>query len=201
MVAEVGLVLVMGVVGFAIVFKLAEMRIADRMQPPHLVRVDEPASDLVYSTLNGKTEHLAAAKGQVVFLNLSGLPIEATCTFVYPSIPAGGGTTALLLGTTAPHSCGTTQPYFLGERGGGPGLGTLAVPALAGLVAVFVPGRRRWLRGLMAIALATAAMQLSGCGNCTDLGTRPGTYTIQVIGASAGTSEVESQIVTVTVTI
>jgi hypothetical protein len=136
-----------------------------------------------------------------VNLSCSGLPIEATCTFVYPSIPAGGGTTALLLGTTAPHSCGTTQPYFLGERGGGPGLGTLAVPALAGLVAVFVPGRRRWLRGLMAIALVAGAMQLSGCGNCTDLGTRPGTYTIQVIGASAGTSEVESQIVTVTVTI
>jgi hypothetical protein len=136
-----------------------------------------------------------------VNLSCGPLPAEAACQFINAAIPAGGGSTTLILTTTAPHSCGTTQPYFLGERGGGPGLGTLAVPALAGLVAVFVPGRRRWLRGLMAIALATAAMQLSGCGNCTDLGTRPGTYTIQVIGASAGTSEVESQIVTVTVTI
>jgi hypothetical protein len=27
---------------------------------------------------------------------------------------------------------------------------------------------------------------LSGCGNCTDLGTRPGDYTIKVIGTSSG---------------
>jgi hypothetical protein len=28
---------------------------------------------------------------------------------------------------------------------------------------------------------------LSGCGTCTDLGTRPGTYTIKVIGTPSGT--------------
>jgi hypothetical protein len=27
-----------------------------------------------------------------------------------------------------------------------------------------------------------------GCGNCTDLGTRPGDYTIKVIGTSTGAS-------------
>jgi len=71
-VAGVLFVVVMAAVGFAILFKLAERRIAGRMQPPELARVDEPASDLVYSTLDGQTEHLAAAKGQVVFLNLWG---------------------------------------------------------------------------------------------------------------------------------
>jgi hypothetical protein len=149
------------------------------------------------------TVTVAALNGFAFGVNLScnGLPTEATCTFVYPLIPAGGGTTALLLGTTAPHSCGTTQPYFLGGNGGGPGLGTLAAPVLAGLIAVFVPGRRRWLRGLIALAAVAAAMQMTGCGHCTDLGTKPGTYTIQVVGSSVGTSEVESQAVTLNVTL
>jgi hypothetical protein len=136
-----------------------------------------------------------------VNLSCAGLPTEATCQFLNAAIAPGGGTTTVVLGTTAPHSCGTTQPYFLGGNGGGPGLGTLALPVLAGVVALFVPGRRRWLRGLMAMAAVAAAMQMTGCGNCTDLGTRPGVYTVQVVGSSAGTSEVEGAIVGVTVTI
>jgi len=41
---------------------------------------------------------------------------------------------------------------------------------------------------------------MGGCGNCTDLGTRPATYTIQVMGTAAGgTPEVESQAVTLNV--
>jgi hypothetical protein len=136
-----------------------------------------------------------------VNLSCGPLPTEVACQFVGAAIPAGGGSATLILTTTAPHSCGTTTPYFLGGNGGGAGLAPLAAPVLAGLIAVFIPGRRRWLRGLMAMAAVAVAMQLSGCGNCTDLGTRPGTYTIQVIGASAGTSEVESQSVTLTVTI
>jgi hypothetical protein len=29
-------------------------------------------------------------------------------------------------------------------------------------------------------------MQITGCGNCTDLGTRPNTYTIQITGTASG---------------
>jgi len=136
-----------------------------------------------------------------VDLSCSGLPTEATCQFVNAAIASGGGSTTLVLGTMAPHSCGSATPYFVGSNGGGLGI---AVPILAGLVALFVPGRRRrWLRGLIALVAVAAAMQLSGCGNCTDLGTRPGTYTVQVVGTAtgSGTSEVEGEIVTVTVTI
>jgi hypothetical protein len=139
-----------------------------------------------------------------VDLSCSGLPTEATCQFVNATIASGGGTTTLVLGTMAPHSCGSAEPYFLGRSSGGPGIAPLAVPALAGLVALFVPGRRRrWLRSLIALAAVAVAMQLSGCGNCTDLGTRPGTYTVQVVGMAtgSGTSEVEGEIVTLMVTI
>jgi hypothetical protein len=44
-------------------------------------------------------------------------------------------------------------------------------------------------------------MQITGCGTCTDLGTRPATYTIHVTGTASGTSEVESQAVAMNVTI
>jgi hypothetical protein len=50
--------------------------------------------------------------------------------------------------------------------------------------------------------VAAGAIQIVGCGNCTDLGTRPATYTIQVTGtAASGPTAVQSQPVTVTVTI
>jgi Bacterial Ig-like domain (group 3) len=138
-----------------------------------------------------------------VTLSCGNLPTEAACRFINPAIPAGGGTSILLLTTTAPHSCGSTVPYFLGSGGSGPHLAPFALPALAGLFALFVPGkRRRWLRGLIAMVTVALAMQFSGCGNCTDLGTRPATYTIQVSGtAISGTTEIESKDVTLTVTI
>jgi len=43
--------------------------------------------------------------------------------------------------------------------------------------------------------------QMTGCGTCTDLGTRPATYSFQVTGTSTVTNEVQSQSVTITVTI
>jgi len=58
--------------GLVLLFKLAERKVARGMKAPNLARTDVAASDLVYSTLDGQTEHLAAAKGQVVFLNLWG---------------------------------------------------------------------------------------------------------------------------------
>jgi hypothetical protein len=152
---------------------------------------------------------------QTVNLTCSNLPSEATCIFLGPTI-TGGGSSTLVVSNTAPHTCGTTQPYFVGGGGGigrplapfalpgVPGERSLlagVVPALAGLLALFLPGRRRWLRVLIVLAVAAVAVQITGCGTCTDLGTRPGTYTFQVTGTSTGTSEVQSQPVTLTVTI
>jgi hypothetical protein len=147
---------------------------------------------------------------QAVNLSCANLPPEATCFFDSATIAAGGGTTNLVVSTSAPHSCGTNQPYFLGSNGGG-GLLPFGLPALAGLLAVFLPGRRRlrgrwlrgrWLRGLLAVAVAALTMQATGCGgNCTDLGTRPATYTFQINGTAATTGAVVSQPVTITVAI
>jgi len=139
--------------------------------------------------------------GQPVNLTCSNLPTEAACNFVNSVIAPGGGSTTLLVTTTAPHNCGSTQPYFLGSDGLLPGLLPLGAPLLAGLAMVFVPGRRRWLRALIAMVAVAGAFQIAGCGNCTDLGTRPNTYTIQVSASSTGTTEVESQSVTLNVTL
>jgi hypothetical protein len=135
---------------------------------------------------------------QGVNLACANLPTEATCSFANAAIAAGGGSTTLILDTAAPHSCGTTQPYFNSAGGMTP----LAVPALAGLLMIFLPGRRRWLRALLAVLVAAGAIQIVGCGNCTDLGTRPATYTIQITGtAASGPSAVQSQPVTLNVTL
>ena len=138
---------------------------------------------------------------QDVDLACGNLPSEATCTFSSPTIPGGSGSSTLIVGTTAPHDCGTTQPYFLGGNGGGRGLTPLALPALAGLLAIILPGKRRWLRALVAVLLAAGATQIVGCSTCTDLGTRPATYTFQVTGTAADGSASGSQAVTFNVTI
>jgi len=148
----------------------------------------------------------ASGFSQAVNLACGALPTEMTCLFPNATIAAGGGPVTLILQTTAPHSCRTNTPYFEGENGGFGGRifgrgGFAALPALAGLIALFVPGRRRWLRLLVALIAVTGAMQMSGCGNCTDLGTRPATYTIQVTGTAAGSGEVQSASVTANVVI
>ncbi|HEY4381544.1 MAG TPA: Ig-like domain repeat protein, partial [Acidobacteriaceae bacterium] len=134
---------------------------------------------------------------QTVNLSCANLPTEATCHFDSTQIAAGNGVTQMIVFTSAPHSCGSTQPYFLGSNGAAP----FALPTLACFAVLFVPGRRRWLRALVALAICVVAVQITGCGNCTDLGTRPGTYTFQVSGTSSSTSEVKSQPVTITVAI
>jgi len=142
---------------------------------------------------------------QGVNLACSNLPTEATCSFATPALAAAGGSTTLILNTAAPHSCGTTQPYFNSAGKStrfGQGMAPFALPALAGLFMMFLPGRRRWLRALLAVLVAAGAIQIVGCGNCTDLGTRPATYTIQVTGtAASGPSAVQSQPVTLNVTL
>lgn len=55
-----------------ILFKTVQHRIAANMRPPHLQLQPEAASDLIYRTLDGEQRHLAATKGQVVFLDLWG---------------------------------------------------------------------------------------------------------------------------------
>jgi thiol-disulfide isomerase/thioredoxin len=55
-----------------LVFKLVQRRVAAHMRPPHLKLSLEPASDLVYRTLDGAPQQLSSTKGQVVFLDLWG---------------------------------------------------------------------------------------------------------------------------------
>jgi hypothetical protein len=49
--------------------------------------------------------------------------------------------------------------------------------------------------------MCTALLTISGCGACTNLGTRPGSYTIQVTGTSMGNSPITvTQTIQITVT-
>jgi hypothetical protein len=60
---------------------------------------------------------------------------------------------------------------------------------LAGVLLLLAPRRRSAMKGLLVVLCAVGAMSvMSGCGtgNCTDLGTRPGTYTITVTGSAGG---------------
>jgi len=137
-----------------------------------------------------------------VTLSCGPLPSEASCTF-QNSVINGAGVTTLFISTTSPHGCNSSQPYFVGSNDGGFGLRSLALPAIAGLFALFLPGRRRWLRGLLMLALATSVVQLSGCGNCTDLATRPGTYriTVNATAGSGSSAATQSQAITAHVVI
>jgi hypothetical protein len=121
---------------------------------------------------------------QPVQLSCTGLPSEAACTFGTATLPINGGTTSLQISTMAPHSCESTTPYS--KNAGIPFTG----PALAGLILLFLPQRkRRSLKGLLMLLIAACGIAtLSGCGNCTDLGTKPGDYTIRIIGTSTGAS-------------
>ncbi|MBS1820381.1 MAG: Ig-like domain repeat protein [Acidobacteria bacterium] len=108
-------------------------------------------------------------------VSCSGLPDEASCVL------ASG---ALQIRTVAPRDCATPAPYSAA------GVGS-AGPMLAGLVAILIPKRRRALRSLLAALCAVLAMGAStgcGTGNCTDLGSRPGTYAVTVTGSAGGVS-------------
>ncbi len=136
-------------------------------------------------------------------LSCASLPTESACTYANPAIPAGGGSTTLLLSTIAPHACGSTKPLFTGSNSTNPLSRSfpITLPALAGFAVLFIPGRRRWLRALIAIVAIAGAMQVTGCSTCTDLGTRPDAYTIHIVGTAAVTNEVEFAPVTFNVTI
>ncbi len=122
---------------------------------------------------------------QPVQLSCAGLPSESTCTFGTATLPVNGGTTSLQITTMFPHSCESAASSS--QSAGLP----FAGPALTGLMLLFLPRRRRKalkgpLLAIIAVCGVATLTTLTGCGNCTDLGTRPGDYTINVIGASTG---------------
>lgn len=123
----------------------------------------------------------AAGMAKAVSLNCNGLPEESSCSYVpgASGSAASAGTAVLRIATSSPRDCGSSTPY--------------GVPAKSGLLPVglllVLAGRRRAVRGLLGVVCAVAmisAMTGCGTGNCTDLGTRPGTYTITVTGSVGG---------------
>ena len=132
---------------------------------------------------------------QAVQLNCTNLPSESACTFTSPTIQTGGGSTTLQLSTMAPHDCGSSTSYY--------GSLPYSSPMAAALILLLLPGRkRRTIKALlMAVVAFCGVTAMTGCANCTDLGTRPGTYTINVIGtAQGGAPMTVSQKVTLKVT-
>lgn len=118
-----------------------------------------------------------------VQLSCTGLPAESTCTFDTPMLPVNGGTTTLQITTMAPHSCEVAPTSSSAAI-------PFAGPALAGLILLFVPRKNRnTMKGLLVALVALGGLAtLMGCGNCTDLGTRPGDYTINVVATSTASS-------------
>jgi hypothetical protein len=115
-----------------------------------------------------------------VELGCSNLPAESACTFGTKAIPAGGGSTTLQVSTMSPHACGEENPYWSAARSHSRAL-------LATLLVFLVPRRRKMLRRVFIAFVAVGVIGgMTGCGSCTDLGTRPGTYTILVTGRSTG---------------
>lgn len=131
---------------------------------------------------------------QAVQLGCGDLPSESACSFGSGMIRVGGGSTTLQVSTMAPHDCGSTTLYSAGLP--------FAGPAVAGLLMLFLPRRRRALKGVLAALVTLGGLTgMTGCGNCTDLGTKPGTYTFIVTGTAMGpVPTVIAQKVTLTVT-
>jgi len=125
---------------------------------------------------------------QPVQLSCSDLPSEATCAFAASTIPESGGTTTLQVSMMAPRSCEVADSES--RTAGLPFAGT----TLTALLVLLLPGkRRRTIRSLLVAVLALCATaSLTGCGACTDLGTKPGSYTIRVVGTGSGTASIVS---------
>ena len=142
---------------------------------------------------------------QQVKLTCAGLPQETTCAFVQPVTPAGGGSTTLQVAVSAPHSCDNNTPYFVTSASEPGSTAKIVLAGLfgGGLLFAGIRRRRKMLIGtifLLLLSLGGFAM-ISGCGACTDLGTKPGVYSFTVVGTATGSTEVESQTIPLTVTI
>ena len=133
---------------------------------------------------------------QPVQLNCTNLPSESACTFGSTTIRIGGGSTTLLLSTMAPHDCGASTSYY--------GSLPYSTPMTAALIMLLLPSKKRRLtiKGLLLVLVTFCGLTaMTGCANCTDLGTLPGTYTINVIGTAQGSTRMTvSQKVTLKVT-
>ena len=143
---------------------------------------------------------------QTVALTCSNLPNEVTCNFITPTLRAGGGETTLQLHVSAPHDCGTDTPYFVGSESGpaSPVPYTFAALFLGALTLFRRRSIRARLTSLLLILISLFSLaSLSGCGHCTDLGTRPGNYTFTVTATAQGAPSTltQSQQIPLTVTI
>ena len=141
---------------------------------------------------------------QAVQLSCSNLPTEVKCMFLPGLVPAGGGLVPLQVFASAPYNCGDpSHPYS-----GAAGLATprTLIPFLVSTVLLAMASFRRksLLKGLaLSCMLGSLLLSLSGCGNCTDLGTRPGTYTFTVTGTAQGgpTAQTATKNIQLTVTV
>ena len=143
---------------------------------------------------------------QPVNLTCTGLPQESRCTFVQPQMPIGGGLTTLQLAVSAPHNCDSNTPYFISSNIEGIS-SKLALCAVFGggiLLAGFRRRRRLLIGTIFVLLLSLGGLSLlSGCGACTDLGTKPGVYSFTVVATAQNgpNNEVEMQKIPLTVTI
>jgi Bacterial Ig-like domain (group 3)/FG-GAP-like repeat/FG-GAP repeat len=123
-----------------------------------------------------------AGSTKPVQLSCGDLPTEATCAFQTQTIPGGGGTTTMQLSVMPPRSCAVADSESR----------TASLPfastTLAAFIVTLIPGkRRRAIKSLLAAVVAIFGIaSITGCATCTDLGTKPGSYTIRVIGTEAG---------------
>jgi hypothetical protein len=128
---------------------------------------------------------------QPVQLSCLGAPYGTTCSFDEETVPVGGGSTRMVIHPAAPHNCGSDVPYFTAT-----GTAT-GVPVFAAAILLLFRRRRRVMKGIALAAALAMLTVLSGCGRCTDLGTRPDNYTFTVQASSTGTPVVtHTQVVT-----
>ena len=149
---------------------------------PSVTVASPGASGTVMLTITGQPGY----NGTVNFsaTSCSGLPSESTCSFS-PALVTGTGSTTLTIATTAAHSASLEGPGWWTTGLGG---------ALAGVLLLGGPSRRRaWSRLLSLMAFAFL-ISIAGCGGGgssggggnTDPGTPMGTSTI-VVTATSGT--------------
>jgi hypothetical protein len=121
-----------------------------------------------------------------VALTCTGLPAQSSCAFAQSTVQAGGGTTEMIVSSSAPHDCNQNDPYF-GGLGGESLLGLLGISTLT----LCFARRRRKLQmvALTAILLLLPSV-LSGCGtsNCTDFGVKPGDYSFTLTATPSSSS-------------
>jgi len=149
-------------------------------QNPFIVGVGLLSStQITVTAINGWTNDVTLACP-------SNLPYETTCTLQQTTIAGGNGATTLILSTISPHDCGSSAEYFTGRTAQLEM--RLGAATLAGLVIFILPRKRRVMKGLL-LAVLCVLPGIVGCaGHCTDLGTRPGTYTIPITATGVGTT-------------